>query len=78
MFAAAGKSAISRFTVKSSGHSGRPSLLFSAASTRQFPGASSLLREFDGFNEINESCGGGIEEELVLEIDESPGTTKRT
>ena len=47
-----------------------------AASTRrQFPGASSLLREFAGFKE---SCGGDVEEELVLEFDDSPGTTKGT
>ena len=65
MFPAGGISSISRFSVKSSGHSGRPSLLFPEASTRHFPGASSLLREFAGFNEVNESCGGDIEEELV-------------
>ena len=40
MFAAAGISKISRFCVKSSSHSGRPSLLFQAASSLQFPLAS--------------------------------------
>ena len=64
--------------MKSSRLSGRPSLLFPAASTRQFPGASSLLREFAGFLEVDESCGGDDEEELVLELDDRPETTKGT
>ena len=75
-FAGAGTSAISRFSVKSSSHSGRPSLLFLTASTRQFLGASSLLHELAGFNEIYESCGGDVEEEIVLGLDDSPGTTR--
>ena len=55
---AAGISTASRFFVKSSRHSRRSSLQFPAASTRQFP-ASSLLREFAGFNEVNaQSCKG--------------------
>ena len=78
MCAAAGISTISRFSANSSSHSGRPLLLFPAASTRQFPGASSLLREIAGFNEVHESCGGDVEEELVLELDDSPRTTKST
>ena len=73
MFAAAGISTISRFSANSSNHSGRPSVLF-PASTRQFLGAS-LPCEFAGFYEVTESCGGDVEEELVLELD-SPGTTK--
>ena len=40
MFAAADISKISRFSLKSSNHSGRPSLLFLAASSLQFPLAS--------------------------------------
>ena len=79
MFAAAGISTISRFSVNSSGHSGRPSVLFPAASTRQFPGASSSLREFAGFvKKENESSGGDVVEELEVELDDSPGTTKGT
>ena len=72
-----GNSTISWFSVKSSGHSGRPSLLFPAASKRQFPAAPSLLHEFAGFTEVDESCRGDVEEEPVLEPDDSPGTTKK-
>ena len=41
-------------------------------------GASSLLREFAGFNEADEFGGGDFEEELVLGLNDSPGTTKGT
>ena len=57
--------------MKSSSHSGRSSLLFPAASTRQFLGASSLLRELNEFTEVDECCEGDVEEELVLELDDS-------
>ena len=77
MFAAASISSISRFSAKSSSHSGRLSLLLPAASTRLFLGDSSLLREFAGFNEVDESCRGDVEGDLLLEIDDCPGTTKR-
>ena len=78
MCAGAGISVSSRFTMNFLNHSGRSSLLFPAASTRQFHGASSSLREFAGFNEVDESCGGDVEEELVLELDDSTGPTKGT
>ena len=68
MFATAGTSTASRFSVKSSSHSGRSCKLFLAASLRQFPGASSLLREFAAFDKIDESCGD-VEEEPLLKLD---------
>ena len=34
--------------------------------------ASSLLREFAGLNKVDESYGSDVEEELVLELDDSP------
>ena len=40
--------------------------------------ASSKRREFVGFNEVDESCVGDVEEELQLVFDDSPRTTKRT
>ena len=58
------------FFAKSSSHSGR--------SCKRFPAAPFLLREFAGFNEFDESCGGDVEDELVLEHDESPRTTRET
>ena len=58
--------------------SGRSFLLFPAASTRHFPGVSSSFREFAGFNDVDESCGGDVEEELLLELDDSPKTTNGT
>ena len=52
MFAAAGIPSISKFSVKASGHSGIPSLLFPATSSLLFPASSQLLREFAGKNWI--------------------------
>ena len=57
---------------------GRSCKLFPAAPLRQFPGAPPSLRESDGFKKMDETCGGDVEEELVLELDGSPGTTKGT
>ena len=37
-----------------------------------------LLRVFAGSTEIDRSCGGDVEEEVVVELDDSPGTTKGT
>ena len=68
MFSAAGTSTASRFSVKSSSHSGRSCKLFLAASLRQFLCASSLIREFAGLSKIDESCGD-VGEELLLELD---------
>ena len=41
-----------------------------------FPVASSLLHELAGCNEL--SSGSDVEEEPVLEFDDSPGTAKGT
>ena len=70
MLASAGTSVSSRFSVESSSHSGRFCKLF--------PGAPSLRREFGGFNELDESCGNDVEDELALELDDNPGTTTGT
>ena len=67
-FAGAGVSASSRFSVKSSSQSGRSCKLFPAAPSRQLPGAPSLFREFAGFNELDDSCGGDVEDELIQGI----------
>ena len=64
--------------MKSSNHSGIPSLQFPATSSLQFPVAPSLLRVFAGSKEIDGSCGGDVEDEVVVELDESPGTTYGT
>ena len=40
--------------------------------------ASSLLRVFAGSNERDRSCGGDIDEEVVVELDDSPGCTNGT
>ena len=62
--------------MKSSSHSGIPSLLqFPATSSLQFPVAPSI---FAGSKEIDRSCGSDFEDEAVVELDDSPGTTKRT
>ena len=78
MFAAACTSAMSRFSVKSSGHSGIPLLVLPATCSLQFPATSSFLRDFAGSSEMDRSCGCDVEEELVLEFDDCPGTTKGT
>ena len=64
--------------MKSSGHSGTPSLECPATSSPQFPVAPSLLRVFAGSKERHRSCGDDVEDEVVVELDDSPGTTKRT
>ena len=63
--------------MKSSSHSGTPSLQVPATSSLQFPVAPTLLRVFAGSKEIDRSCGGDVEDEVVVELDDSPGTTKR-
>ena len=78
MFASADTSVSSRFSVESSSHSGRFCKLCPAAPLRQFPGAPSLRREPAGFNDLDESSGGDVEEELVLELDDRPGNTTST
>ena len=67
----AGTSAIPRFSVKSSSHSGTPF-------PQQFSVASSLLRVFAGSTEIDRSCESDVEEEVVVVLDDSPGTTNGT
>ena len=69
MFAAAGISSISRLSAKSSSHS------------REDPASCFLLLHCASFLVlpcyfVNLSCGGDVEEEIVLELDDSPGTTK--
>ena len=79
MCAAAGISAISRFSVKSSSHSGMPSpLQFPATPLPQTSVASSRLRIFSGSKEIDGSCEGDVKEKDVVELDDSPGTTSGT
>ena len=65
--------------MKSSSHAVRSCKLLPAASLRQFSGgSSSLLREFAGFKNLGEPCGDDVEDELVVELDDSPRTTRRT
>ena len=65
----------SRFSVTSTSHSGRSRKLFPAASLRRFSGGPSLLSEFAGHNKHDQPCGSDVEGELVLEVDDRPGTT---
>ena len=51
---------------------------FPATPLLQSSGASSLLRMFDGSNEADRSYGGNVEEEVVVELDDSPGTANGT
>ena len=68
-------SAISR--LKSSSHLGIPSpFQFPATSSLQFPVAPSLVLVFAGSIETDESCVGNVEDEVVVELDDSPGSTK--
>ena len=61
--------------MKSSSHSGIPfPLQFPATPSQQFPVAPSLLRVSAGSKERDRSCRGGVEEEVVVELDDSPGT----
>ena len=47
--------------------------------SRQFPGAGSSLRFLAGLEDaLDESCGSDIEDELVPELDDNPGTTRGT
>ena len=78
MSAAAFIFTISRFTVKSSSLSRILLLQFPAIFWLQFPSTFSLLLGFAGSNEVDLSCGCDVEEELVLVLKDSPGTTKGT
>ena len=40
---------------------------------RYIPDTPSSLRRFAGSAELDESCGNDAEDELVLELDDSPG-----
>ena len=45
----------------------------------RFPDTSSSLRKLAGLeNVLIESCGDDVEDELVLELDDNPGTTTGT
>ena len=47
--------------------------------SRQFPGAGSSLRSVAGLEDVlGESCGNDVEDELVPELDDNPGTTRDT
>ena len=47
--------------------------------SRQFPGAGSSLRSVAGLESVlDESCGNDVEDELVPELDDNPGTTRDT
>ena len=92
MFADAGTFVSSRFSVKSSNHSGRSCkrspaaplvvsifiLVVSFGGLRQFPNTPSLLRKFAGINELDKSCANDVEDEHALELDDNPGTTTGT
>ena len=45
---------------------------------RHIPDTPSSLRRFAGSAELDESCGNDAEDELVLELDDSPGTATGT
>ena len=51
---------------------------FPATPLLQSSVGSSLLRMFDGSNEADRSYGGNVEEEVVVELDDSPGTANGT
>ena len=79
MSAGASTSAIWRFSAKSSSHSE----YLSRYSVPQLPCyspsvASSLLRIFAGSNEKDRSCEGDVDEDVVVELDDSPGATNGT
>ena len=45
----------------------------------QFPGACPSLRSDTGLaDELDESCGGDVEDELLPELADNPGTTRGT
>ena len=92
MCAGAGTSVSSRFSVNSSNHSRRSRnrssearllslffLFWVSSGSCQFPGAGSSLRSVAGLQDVlDESCGGDVEDELVPEFDDNPGTTRGT
>ena len=47
--------------------------------SRQCPGAGSSLRSVAGLEDVlDESCGIDVEDELVPDLDDKPGTTRGT
>ena len=64
--------------MKSCSHTGIPLLQFPATPSLQFPVAPSLLRVFAGSKETDRSCGGDVEDEAVVELDDSSGPTDGT
>ena len=93
MCAGAGTSVSSRFSVNSTNHSGKSrnrssdarliSLFFFLfrffGESRQFPGARSSPRSVSGLEDaVDEYCGSDVEDELVPEFDNNPGTTRGT
>ena len=53
-------------------------IFFPATPLLQSPEASSLLGVFAGYDEIQMSCRSDVEEEVVVELDDNPGTTNWT
>ena len=93
MCAGTGVSVSFRLSVNSSNHSGRSRkrspvaclslfvlfLFCDVVESRRFPGACSSLRCSSGLEEVlDESCSGDVEDELVPELDDNPGTTRGT
>ena len=93
MCAGAGTSESSRLSVNSSNHSGRSRnrspdacslllfllLFWDVFALRRFPDACLSLRSVAGLEDVlDESCGGDVEDELVPEFDDNPGTTRGT
>ena len=60
--------------LRSSSHSGILVLQFPATSLLQFPVTPSGLRLLA--QPKDRPCGGDVEDEVVVELDDSPGTTK--
>ena len=55
-----------------------PHMQFPATPSLQFPAGPSLLRVFAGSKETGRSCGGDVEDDAVVELDDSPGPTNGT
>ena len=83
MCAGAGTSVSSRFSVNSSNH-WKPFchpffLVVLGFYLHQSPGASSSLRSVAGLEDVlDESCGSDVEDELVPEFADNPGTVTGT
>ena len=54
------------------------SCFFVLGDLSRFPDISSSLREFAGFDELDDSCANDVEDEHALELDDNSGTTTGT